>query len=87
MHNRGALAGRKNGWKRHAFGPGTTRLVFHGGGNRDLRHARPNFAACNPEETGAKLNRPPNAQDLGSVLHHTGALDQRRRGTQARLSF
>jgi len=43
MHNRGALAGRKNGWKRHAFGPGTTRLVFHGGGNRDLRHARPNL--------------------------------------------
>ena len=87
MHNRRASSRSKYRRKGHAFGPGTTRLIFHGGGDFDFSHSRPNFLACYPEKTGAEFNRPPDAQDLGSVLHHAGTLDQRWRGTQARPSL
>src|ERR1022692_1154388 len=63
MHNRRAKAGSQYGREGHAFGPGTTSLVFHGGRGRELTHARPNLPACNPEEAGAKFNRSPNAPD------------------------
>ena len=39
------------------------------------------------KKTGAEFNRPPDAQDLGSILHHAGTLDQRWRGTQAHPPF
>src|SRR6266849_9798376 len=71
----------------HSFGPGTTSLVFHGGGDFDLTHTGPNFLARDAEQAGTEFNRPPDAQDLASVLHHAGALDQRWRGTQARPPF
>ena len=67
--------------------PGTTRLIFHGGGNFNFRHARPNFLARNLKQTGATAHGSPDAQNLGSILHHAGAFDQRRRGAQARLPF
>src|SRR6202163_2626466 len=87
MYDRRARSGSKYRRKGHAFGPGTTGLVLHSGGNFDLSHTRPNFLACDMKKTGAEFNRPPDAQDLGSVLHHAGTLDQRWRGTQARLPF
>src|ERR1700693_1222934 len=86
-HNRRASSRSKYRRKGHAFGPGTARLVFYGGGDFDFSDTRPNFLACYPEKTGAEINRPPDAQDLGSVLHHAGTLDQRWRGTQARAPF
>src|ERR1700694_470504 len=70
--------------KGHAFSPSTTGLVLHGRGDFDLSHTWPNFLPCNPGQTCSELNRPPNAQDLGSVLYHASTLDQRRRGAKAR---
>src|SRR5450759_3742973 len=87
MHNRRAGSGSEYRRERHSFGSGTTGLVFHSGGDFDLTHTRPNFPACDPEKTGAEFNRPPDAQDLGSVLHHAGTLDQWWRGAQARPPF
>src|ERR1700716_1628657 len=83
MHDCRARSGSEYRRKGHAFGPSPTGLVFHSGGNFDLSNTRTNFLACYLEKTGAEFNRPPDAQDLGSVLHHAGTLDQRLRGTQA----
>src|ERR1035437_4869607 len=87
MHNRRARSGSEYGRKRHAFGPGTPGLVLHGGGDFDLTHTRPNLVASNLKKTGAEFDRPPDAQNLGRVLHHAGTLDQRGRETQSRLPF
>src|ERR1019366_3496847 len=87
VHNRRALSGSQYRRKRHAFGTGTTGLVFHGGGDFDLTHARPNLLACDAEQTGAEFHRSPDAQNLVRILRHAGALDQWWRGTQARLPF
>ena len=87
MHNRRARSGGEDRREGHAFGPGATGLVFHGGGDFDLGHTRPNFLARNREKTGAEFHRPADAQDLGRILHHAGTLDQRWRGTQTRLPF
>jgi len=43
------------------------------------------FAACNPEETGAKLNRPPNAQDLAASF--TIRARSTRGGAERRRAF
>src|ERR1035437_6126434 len=85
VHNRRALSGSQYRRERHAFGPGATGLVFHGGGDFDLAHARPNLLACDAEQTGAEFHRSPDAQNLVRILRHAGALDQRWRGTPARL--
>src|SRR5260370_24753563 len=87
MHNCGASTGREYCREGHAFGSATTSLVFHGGGNFDLTHTGPNFLARDAEQAGTEFNRPPDAQDLASGLHHAGALDQRGRGPQARPPF
>src|SRR5216684_65860 len=87
MHNCRTSSGSEYCREGHAFDPGTTSLVFHGGGDFDLTHTGANFLACDAEQGGTEFNRPPDAQDLGSVLHHAGTLDQRWRGTQARLPF
>ncbi len=87
MHNGRARSGGEYRRKGHAFGSGATGLVFHSGGDFDLTHTRANFLARNPEQTGAEFNRLPNSQNLGSILHHAGSLDQRGRGTQARPPF
>src|ERR1700732_3311096 len=87
MHDCRARSGGKYRRKGHAFGPGATGLVLHRGGDFDLSHTGTNFLKGNAEKTGAEVNRPPDAQDLGSVLHHAGTLDQRWRGTQARPPF
>src|ERR1700687_563249 len=76
MHDCRARSGSKYCRKGHAFGPGTTGLVLHSGGDFDFSHPWPNLLACCPEKTGAELDRPPNAQDLASILHHAGTLDQ-----------
>src|SRR5208282_6820367 len=39
MHDRRARSGSEDRRKGHAFGPGTTRLIFHSGGDFDLTHA------------------------------------------------
>src|SRR5208283_1020207 len=85
VHDRRALSGSQYGRKRHAFGSGTTRLVFHGSGDFDFTHAWPNLLACNLEQTGAESHRSPDAQDLVSVLDHAGTFDQLWRGAQSRL--
>src|SRR6266404_940973 len=82
MHYCRARSGSKDRRKGHAFRPGTTGLVLHGGGDLDLGDTRPNFLACYMKKAGAEFNRPPNARDLGVVLHHAGTLDQWRRGTK-----
>src|SRR5260370_27900236 len=87
MHNCGASTGREYCREGHAFGSATTSVVCQGGGNVDLTHTGPNFLARDAEQAGTEFNRPPDAQDLASVLHHAGALDQRWRGTQARPPF
>src|SRR6266404_1208093 len=87
IHDRQARSGSKYRRKGHAFGAGTTGLVLDSGGDFDFSHTRSNFLACDMKKTGAEFNRPPNAQDLGSVLHHAGALDQWWRGTKARPPF
>src|SRR5437016_10645923 len=87
MHDCRARSGSKDRRKGHAFRPGTTGLVLHGGGDLDFSDTRPNFLACDMKKTGAEFNRPANAHDLGSVLHHAGALDQWWRGTKARPPF
>src|ERR1019366_707524 len=53
VHNRRALSGSQYRRERHAFGPGATGLVFHGGGDFDLAHARPNLLACDAERKRA----------------------------------
>src|SRR5208283_1197126 len=83
MHNGRASSGSQYGREGHPFGPRTTSFVFHGAGDFDFAHTGPNFAACYVEETGAEFHRPADKQDLGSILHHASALDQRRRGTEA----
>src|SRR5258708_4232194 len=40
MHDCGPRSGSKYRRKGHAFGPGTTGLVFHSGGDFDLGHTR-----------------------------------------------
>src|SRR5713101_8482828 len=87
MHDCRARSGSNYRGKGHAFGPGTTRFVLHSGGNFDLSHTRPNFLAGDMKKTGAEFNRRPDAQDLCSVLHHAGTLDQWWRGTKARPPF
>src|ERR1700682_2210318 len=67
MHDCRARSGSEYRRKGHAFGPGTARLIFHGGRDCDFNRSRPNFLACYPEKTGAEVNRPAGAQDLGSV--------------------
>ncbi len=83
VHNRRARSGSEDGRKRHAFGSGTAGLVLHRRRDFDFTHAWPNFPASYAEKTGAQFNCAANALDLGSVLHHASALDERRRGTQA----
>src|ERR1700674_4094558 len=87
MHDRRARSGSKYRRKGHAFGPGTTGLVLHSGRDFDRSHTRPNFLAYDMKKTGGEFNRPPDAQDLGSVLHHAGTFDQQWRGTQAHPPF
>src|SRR6202158_5851916 len=87
MHGRRASSGSEYRGEALPFAPAATSLIFHSGGNFDLGHARPNFPAGNPKKTGAEFDRSPDAQDRGRVLYHAGPLDQRRRGTKARLPF
>ncbi len=85
VHDRRALSGSQYRRKRHAFGPSTTGLVFHGGSDFDFPNAGPNLLACDLEQTGAEFHRSSDAQNLVSVLYHAGTLNQRRCGAQSRL--
>ena len=86
VHHRRARPGGDDGRKRHALGALRARLKFHGRGNFNFAHARPDFRARDAEQTCSEFDRFADQPNLVGILHHARAFDQRRRGAHSDLS-